>query len=206
MNNDESQALLNHFSPSCERNKVPILNQLEKLLNKASTVLEIGSYSGQHGLFFTEHLPHITWQTSDTKHYLAGLEENIIEFGNSNCLAPIELDVNCKKHWPNSRFDVIFTANTLHIMSWQHVIALFENIGPVAKAGSLFIAYGPFNYNGQFSSESNAEFELWLKARDSESGIRDFERVNQLAMEAGFELVVDQTMPANNQLLTWRYQ
>lgn len=197
---------LGNFSPSCQRNQQPILEQLEPLLADKKQVLELGSFSGQHALYFSHYLPHLTWQTSDQVENIVTLADNLSKAGNGNCLAPIALDVSQSAQWPENHYDGIFTANTLHIMSWRHVQALFDNIGAVCKKDSVLAVYGPFKYQGQFTSASNADFELWLKARDSLSGIRDFEAVNQLAEQAGFKLIQDVRMPANNQLVTWQYQ
>lgn len=203
---------LGNFAPSCQRNQQPILEQLELLLADKKQVLELGSFSGQHALYFSHYLPHLTWQTSDQAENIATLADNLLKVaklskaGKGNCLAPIALDVSQPAQWPANHYDAIFTANTLHIMSWHHVQALFDNIGAVCKKDSVLAVYGPFKYQGQFTSASNADFELWLKARDSFSGIRDFEAVNQLAEQAGFKLMQDVSMPANNQLITWQYQ
>ncbi len=71
------------------------------------------------------------------------------------------------------------------------------------KVGGVLCLYGPFNYAGEFTSASNAEFDVWLKLRDALSGIRDFEAVDQLAQAQGFELMQDVAMPSNNRLLVW---
>jgi len=64
--------------------------------------------------------------------------------------------------------------------------------------------YGPFNYGGEFTSESTRAFEQWLKDRDPASGIRDIEAVDALARSIGLRLIEDNAMPANNRCLVWR--
>ena len=103
-----------------------------------------------------------------------------------------------------SLFDAAFSANTLHIMSWEHVQALFAALPSVLRHGALLAVYGPFNYGGRYTSDSNARFDEWLKARDPRSGIRDAEAVQALAAESGFTRLRDVAMPANNRLLVWR--
>jgi len=198
-----------HFSPSCERNKHVILEQLTALLQReplTTNILELGSYSGQHAIYFCQQLPNITWQPSDIGFYLEGLRNNLSNAGLNNCLSPIELEVSNKKNWPSTSYDIIYTANTLHIMSIKHVQALFKHITSACKTGTTLVIYGPFKYQGKFTSASNEDFELWLKDRDISSGIRDFEQVNELAKTAGFTLVDDIAMPANNQLLIFQQQ
>jgi len=73
------------------------------------------------------------------------------------------------------------------------------------QSGSGVLAvYGPFNYGGSYTSDSNREFDGWLKARDPRSGIRAFEAVDALACRIGLVLVADVAMPANNRTLVWR--
>ncbi|MNT57018.1 hypothetical protein D3C72_1943620 [compost metagenome] len=98
----------------------------------------------------------------------------------------------------------MFSANTLHIMSWAHVQALFAGLPAVMADQALLCIYGPFNYHGAFSSDSNRQFDAWLKARDADSGIRDAEAVDALAAAQGLQLIEDVAMPANNRLRVWR--
>ncbi|MFT5756045.1 MAG: cyclopropane fatty-acyl-phospholipid synthase-like methyltransferase [Alteromonadaceae bacterium] len=193
-----------NFSPSCERNQAVILAELIAMLTTGQQVLEIGSLSGQHAIHFSKNIPHIKWQPSDLNENIPALNHNIANAFLNNCQPPIVLDVADKHQWPNIKYEAIFTANTLHIMSWQHVEKLFENMNKVCKIGTLLCVYGPFKYQGQYTSTSNENFQLWLQDRDVKSGIRDFEKVNELAVKQGFKLITDKDMPANNQWLIWQ--
>ena len=193
-----------NFSPSCERNQAVILAEMMGLFIAGQQILEIGSFSGQHAIHFSTNIPDIKWQSSDVEENILALSQNLAEAELNNCPSPLILDVAQKHHWPGTQYDLIFTANTLHIMSWEHVVKLFENITNVCKKGSLLCIYGPFKYQGQYTSASNANFQLWLQSRDVKSGIRDFEKVNELAIQQGFKFLSDKNMPANNQLLTWQ--
>jgi SAM-dependent methyltransferase len=190
------------FSEACERNKGPILEVLRPLLAGCSTVLEIGAGTGQHAVHFAQHLPHLTWQPTDRGEYLAGLAARIAQQGPPNLRLPLELDVT-QPAWPIVVSDAVYSANTLHIMSWPEVEALFRGIGRVLGPGGRLAIYGPFRYRGAFTSESNAHFDRALRERDPASGIRDFEAVDALAAAQQFELLADHPMPANNQLLAW---
>jgi len=158
-------------------------------------VLEIGSGTGQHAAYFAAEMPHLAWQASDVAANLPG----ILEWG----VEPIELDVDGE--WPQVDADAVFTANTMHIMSWPQVQKMFVGIGRIATARTL-CAYGPFNYGGRHTSESNARFDAMLRARDPASGLRDFEAIQALADAAGFMPQEDNAMPANNRLLVFARQ
>ncbi|WDE11641.1 DUF938 domain-containing protein [Thalassomonas haliotis] len=193
-----------NFSPSCERNQGYILTELEQLFAPVSRVLELGSLSGQHALHFASGLPHLSWQPSDLMENLPALRENIQQGGVENCLSPIALDVTFAGDWPEKQYSGIFTANTLHIMSWPSVVQMFEHLPKVCLPDALLTVYGPFKYQGAYTSDSNASFQQWLQDRDPLSGIRDFEAVDRLARQQGFELISDIRMPANNQLISWQ--
>ncbi len=191
------------FSEACERNRTPILAVLREILPLQGRVLEIGSGSGQHAVHFGAALPGIVWQTSDLPQHHAGIRAWIDESALSNVLPPLALDAN-DVAWPVAAVDAVFSANTLHIMPWPAVEKLFAGVGRVLAAGGTLCLYGPFNYGGRHTSESNARFDAWLQQRDPASGIRDFEAVDQLAQTNGLVLMRDFAMPANNRLLVWR--
>ena len=191
------------FAESCVQNRDPILAVLRELFADRGHVLEIGSGTGQHAVYFGAELPHLRWQTADVTPHHAGIHLWLAEAGLANVLPPLPLDVN-ETAWRRGRYDAVFSANTLHIMSWPEVEKFFEGVGEVLEAGGILAVYGPFNYNGAFTSESNARFDAWLKARDPASGVRDFEAVDALARAQGLRLQQDIAMPANNRTLVWR--
>ena len=198
------------WSEACERNREPILAVLREVFAAASDVLEIGSGTGQHAVHFARHLPHLVWHTSDRPEHHAGIQawidEALAMHALANVRAPVALDVR-DTPWPVAAaggVDGVFSANTLHIMDWASVQALFRGVACVLSAGSVLAIYGPFNYGGQFTSESNAQFDRALRARGVGSGLRDFEAVNALALGIGLELMRDVAMPANNRTLVWR--
>lgn len=190
------------FAESCEQNKHAILEILRQEFAEVQQVLEIGSGTGQHAVFFARELPHLIWQTSDVVEHHSGIQAWIDELAAKNVRAPLALNVESDP-WPDAGYDAIFSANTVHIMGWPEVEKLFAGIGNVLLEGGRFCLYGPFNVDGKFTSESNASFEQWLKSRDPKSGIRDKAELDALAKQAGLNRVADYPMPANNNILVW---
>lgn len=189
------------LSESCERNKAPILATLREVFCQPARILEIGSGTGQHAVHFGAALPHLTWQTSDLPANHAGIRAWLEDAALPNVLAPLALDVNGP--WPDGAYDGIFTANTLHIVSWELAQKLIAGAGRLLRKDGRLAVYGPFNYAGNFTSDSNARFDEWLKNRDPLSGIRDFEAVVNCAEINGLHLEADHAMPANNRLLVF---
>ena len=197
------------FSQACENNKDAILEVLLTEFSNSKHVLEIGSGTGQHACYFSKEMPFLTWQCSDLLVNHDVLNSRIDLARQKNLFRPISLDL--QKPWQlehlkaeQKHIDAIFTANTLHIMRWQLVINFFAGAAMHLPVNGILAIYGPFNYQGQFTSESNAEFNAWLKARDNDSGIRDFEAIEQLAKNSKLTLINDYAMPANNRLLVFK--
>ncbi|MGZ5015847.1 MAG: DUF938 domain-containing protein [Methylobacter sp.] len=188
------------FSQACENNKEPILQIIKTVFCRPTTVWEIGSGTGQHACYFAEHLPHLEWQPTDRSENIPGIRLWQEEAKLDNLKAPLTLDVT-DTTWPCSSIDALFTANTLHIMSWDEVRILFARLAEHLNPKALVCIYGPFNYNGTYTSDSNASFDHWLKSQSIASGIRNFEDVMSLSASSGFNLLNDIAMPANNRLL-----
>jgi len=189
-------------APACDRNRDPILAVLRECFAGRSRVLEIGSGTGQHAVHFAAALTHLTWQCSDRPENLPGIRMWLDEAALPNTLPPIALDVGGR--WPRARYDAVFSANTLHIMGWPEVERLFSALPDVLDDAATLAIYGPFNFGGTFTSDSNAAFDASLRARDPRQGLRDAEAVDALARAAGFGSFEDRAMPANNRCLVWR--
>ncbi|MFZ6818210.1 DUF938 domain-containing protein [Undibacterium sp. Ji22W] len=191
------------FSLACERNQEPILQQLKTHFAHAQHVLEIGSGTGQHAIYFSQHLPHLIWQTSDRLENHPSIHAWISEEGSARTLAPLALDV-ADGAWPVATYDAVFTANTCHIMHWEEVEKMFGGVSMLLPLEGTFVIYGPFNYGGQFTCLSNQEFDAALKQQASHRGIRDIGDLQKLAMQHQFNLHEDSEMPANNRLLVFK--
>jgi cyclopropane fatty-acyl-phospholipid synthase-like methyltransferase len=188
------------FSQACENNKDPILQIIRTVFCKPVTVWEIGSGTGQHACYFARHLQDIEWQPTDKSENIPGICLWQEEAQLANLKPPLTLDVT-DTVWPCNSIDALFTANTLHIMSRDEVQIFFASLAVYLNARALICIYGPFNYNGDYTSDSNALFDQWLKSQNTLSGIKDYEEIMFLAATVGIELVKDVAMPANNRLL-----
>jgi len=192
------------FSEACERNREPILAILKRVFKDRKRVLEIGSGTGQHAAYFAPALPHLVWQASDVAENVPGIRQWVEEAGVPTLPEPIALDV--EQGFASVEVDAVFSANTCHIMSWPQVERMFSGVGRLLPPGGVFALYGPFNYRGKHTSESNARFDAMLRRNDPASGLRDFDDVSALAKRCGLALAEDNAMPANNRLLIFQKQ
>jgi SAM-dependent methyltransferase len=194
------------FSPACENNRGPILEILKPLLVDKSSVLEIGSGTGQHAVWFAKNMPQLQWQTSDLQPNHAGINQWLDAYPSPNLLPPIELDMLgiAEGNWPNGDYDCIYSANTAHIMPWEAVVNMLAQVGLQLRSNGLLCLYGPMQYQGVIEPQSNRDFDASLRQQSSHMGIREFHQINQLAAEAGLMLLEDHAMPANNRLLVWQ--
>ena len=190
------------FAEACERNKQPILDVLGRVLPADGRILEIGSGTGQHVVFFAPRFPCLLWQPSDCRENLDGISRRIEQEGGENTLSPIELNV--LDQWPERVFDAAFSANTAHIMAWEAVCAMFAGLERHLAPGCVFCLYGPFNEGGRFTASSNQEFDRQLRARTPHMGLRDIDALESLAESHQMSLELRYAMPANNQLLVFR--
>ena len=190
------------FSQSCENNKPYILEVLRTAFAGRRKVLEIASGTGQHACHFAAAMPWLQWQPTELPDNLPLLQPRCAVYTGDNLLPPLALDVR-DNPWPVPIPDAVFSANSLHIMSFESVQRLFAALGRHAADDVVLAIYGPFNYRGEYTSPSNARFDSWLAQQHPDSAIRHFEDVDRLAREAGFHLRADHAMPANNRLLVW---
>lgn len=193
---------MKQHSPSCERNKDPILAVLREIFAVPGLVLEIGSGSGQHAVHFARGLPHMTWQPTDIAENLPSISAWRAEADLPNLREPLTLDLFADV-WPVEQAQAVVCINTIHIVSWVGVKRLFAGAGRVLAPGGIMYVYGPYRYADRPLEPSNEDFDRWLKARNPASGVRLFEDVNRLAGENGFSLVADSAMPANNRSIWW---
>ena len=191
------------FSQSCENNKAPILEIIRRVFTQPCHVWEIGSGTGQHACYFAKHLPYLQWHPTDRAENISGINLWQQESNLPNLHPALILNVT-DSLWPCNTIEALFTANTLHIMSEEEVQIMFMQLGNYLSAQAKLCIYGPFNYHGAYSSQSNAQFDIWLKHQNQLSGIRHFETIVALALESHIHLIEDVEMPANNRLLVFQ--
>lgn len=190
------------YSQACENNKGPILDVLKVRLGVSRRLLEIGSGTGQHAVYFAALLPHLQWQTSDRLENHAGINAWIDDFPAANLHRPICFTVGMDK-WPDGDFDTVFTANTTHIMPVPEAKLMMKMVAENLPDNGVFCQYGPFNIDGQYTSDSNQAFDQHLLSQGF-GGIRDVVELQNWVAESGLTLMQRIQMPANNQLLVWQ--
>ena len=190
------------ISPSCDRNQQPIFETLKAVFPKTADILEIGSGTGQHAVYFLTNKSDWCWQTSDITERHEGIQEWLADAGLSNALPPLELE-GCSSSWPDKKYDAVFSANTAHIMSWDEVCCMIRGVANVLMNGGCFCLYGPFNKNGEYNSEGNRRFDAQLRAEIPHMGIRDIEDLVGEADTAGLSFEKEIEMPANNRILVF---
>ena len=188
------------FSPSCDRNQQAIIDQLVVYFKNAKQVLEIGSGTGQHAVFFAKRLSHVTWHTSDMLENHDSIKAWMDEAQLSNLVVPFEFHFG-KHDWPQLPLDAVFTANTTHIMQREDARLMMQTVAQNLPEGGVFCQYGPMNVDGEYTSEGNRDFDQSLR-EGGYGGIRDIAELTVWA--TGMTLVEKVAMPANNFLLIWK--
>lgn len=190
--------------PAPERNKVPIVDALRRVLPRHGRVLEIASGSGQHVVYFAQQLPDLRFLPSDLDDaHLDSIRAWIADSALTNVEAPRRLDV-CADDYGVGHVEAMFAANLLHIAPWPVAERLFDGARRHLSPGGVLVLYGPFHIGGQPTAASNATFDADLRRRDPRWGVRDLEAVAELGTGAGLVLAERLAMPANNQLLVFR--
>ena len=167
-----------------------------------TSILEIGSGTGQHAVCFCGELEWLEWQTSDVADNHEGIKAWISDAALSNVLLPLELDVRNGK-LEGTNYNGVFSANTAHIMGPGAVESMFSLAAGAMRSGGKFVLYGPFRRQGRFNSPSNEQFHESLQQRDADMGIRDLEELDRLAKSGGLVRKRLYAMPANNHVAVW---
>ena len=190
------------FSDACERNKIPILKVLNEELD-SGTVLEIGSGTGQHSVFFSKEISSIKWYPSDTISNFESLNAFVTNYQNKNLQTPLIIDIT-QDEWIDFNVDYVFTSNTFHIINNALLTFFFYQCSKVMKSNGKLIIYGPFKFDNQFNSPSNQTFDELLKESDSFSGLKNFEEIVSIALKFDFIFSKQYEMPANNNILVFK--
>jgi len=198
------------FFPATLRNKDSIEDVLTRIIKKNGLILEIGSGSGEHGIFFQKRFPEIIWQTSDPDllHRKSIISWIDYEELNKKMPQPLDLDVeNIPWKIPLKlvhSLQGIVSINMIHVAQWTCTIALFKGAGKLLKKGQFLILYGPFKIGNKQTSQSNYFFDNSLKMQNDLWGIRNLEEVTDEAKKNGFFQEDIIRMPANNFSIIYR--
>ena len=193
-----------YHAESTRRNRTPILEVLKKEIEGSKKLLEIGSGTGQHAVYFSKKLPQILWQTSDRSINHESINYWIKRYNLKNLLHPLDIEIGVNEKNINDIFDCVFSSNTSHIMSLENVKRLFALVGKVLNKNGKFFLYGPFKINLEFTTKSNEDFHEKLKAENKLMGLRDIEELDNYAIENNMQNHAFYEMPANNYLSIWK--
>ena len=193
-----------YHAESTRRNRNPILEVLKKEIDGSKKLLEIGSGTGQHAVYFSKKLPQILWQTSDRSINHESINYWIKRYNLKNLLLPLDIEIGVNEKNINDIFDCVFSSNTSHIMSLENVKRLFALVGKVLNKNGKFFLYGPFKINLEFTTKSNEDFHQKLKAENKLMGLRDIEELDNYAIENNMQNHAFYEMPANNYLSIWK--
>jgi cyclopropane fatty-acyl-phospholipid synthase-like methyltransferase len=193
-----------YHAESTRRNRTPILEVLKKEIEGSKKLLEIGSGTGQHAVYFSKKLPQILWQTSDRSINHESINYWIKRYNLKNLLLPLDIEIGVNEKNINDIFDCVFSSNTSHIMSLENVKRLFALVGKVLNKNGKFFLYGPFKINLEFTTKSNEDFHQKLKAENKLMGLRDIEELDNFAIENNMQNHAFYEMPANNYLSIWK--
>lgn len=193
-------------APATLRNRDAILAVLRDQLPASGTVLEVASGSGEHAVWFADHLPALVWQPSDPDPAaLASITAWSEDVAHGKVLPPIQLDAAAPgADWPITQADAILCCNMVHIAPWAATIGLMAGAGSLLPPGAPLILYGPFIEDGVETAQSNLDFDQSLKARNPAWGLRRLEDLDQLAHASGLHRTSRYQMPANNVVLVYR--
>lgn len=204
----EPQANNKLYAPATERNRDVLLDVFLAHMPKSGTLVEVASGTGEHAAHLASHLRPLYWQPSDIEpEKLKSIDAWAAESGADNILPAVHMNV-----LENSFSDLVLPApitaivaiNLIHIAPWPVAQALVRGAAATLSSGGVLFLYGPFRRGGAHTSPSNENFDLSLKSRDAEWGVRDLEAVSTMAVDEGFGDPIIIEMPANNLSLIFK--
>ena len=194
---------LRRSAPAALRNREPIAEVLREWLPATGVVLEIASGTGEHAVHFAREFPQLEWQPSDVHADALGSIRAWRAHSNlSNVREPLVIDASAPD-WPIDRADAVLSINMVHISPWGSALGLIAGAARLLPEGGPLILYGPWLKGDVVTVPSNVAFDVDLRHRDPEWGLRSVEDFAAAACER-FELVEVRAMPANNMMLLLR--
>jgi hypothetical protein len=193
---------LRQYAPATERNRQPILEVLSRVLPQEGNILEISSGTGEHAVFFAEHLSPRHWIPSDYQPIALDSIRSWREYyPRENLQVPVSIEVH-DPIWTvetaNLAIAAIVNINMIHIAPWSACLALMAGAGRILPSGGILYLYGPYKREGRHTAESNEAFDRALRSQNFQWGVRDLETVIAVAIEQGLNPLEIVPMPANN--------
>jgi hypothetical protein len=197
-------------APAFHRNHAAIWQVLAASLQQHSgDVMEVGSGTGQHVMYFAEHTPGITWWPSDLNEaHLKSIEAWRTHTQRANVRPPLRIDLS-DPSWCSEMTNgngprellAVFCANVVHIAPWPVTEGLISGAARYLRPDGKLFVYGAFKRGGKHTAVSNATFDTSLRNGNPEWGVRDVEELETVAGGVGLKLSEVVEMPANNLML-----
>jgi len=189
------------FSPSVARNRDAIRKVFLDHMPSSGAVLEVGGGTGEHAEYLARALPDIQWHSGDLDPASrSSIAAWIAHAELPNLLGPHAIDVTADDWGLEQReFDGVVSVNMIHIAPFAAANGLFSGAEQLLRPSGKLFLYGPFSRKGVQTAPSNEAFDVNLKSRNPQWGIRDLENdLLPLAEQHSLTLEHIIDMPANN--------
>lgn len=189
---------------AAEKNKTAIFKVLKQRGLLEKNVFEIGSGTGQHGIYFCQQSPTLCWYPSEQRSNINRLTQwyqAAHNCGIDNIQEPMSFDVGVDPI-PTLDFDMVYMANVWHILQQEERESLAMQLAENLCANHTVVIYGPFKQNGEFTTESNQIFHQSL-VQQGYGGLIDMTDIEKWSNNK-LKLSHVEAMPANNFLLFYQ--
>ncbi|MGB3312883.1 MAG: DUF938 domain-containing protein [Albidovulum sp.] len=191
-------------APAALRNREVIADVLGGFLPEQGNVLELASGTGEHVCLFAERFDRLTWQATDMDpSRLESIAARASKASLPNLLPPRYLNVT-ETDWHAMSANVIVAINLFHVAPKAVSGAVLSGAAQVLGPGGVLCIYGPFTLNGVFNTDSNREFNDYLREQNPEWGLRDIADIDAIAEGLDMVRTALQDMPANNFLVVYQ--
>lgn len=199
----ESSAEVKRHAPATERNRDVLAATLAAVLPAEGLVLEVASGTGEHVVHFAERFPALIWQPSDPDPIaIASINAWRADSKLPNVQPAMRLDASAD--WSIAHADAVICINMTHISPWAATLGLLRNAARVLPQSAVLFIYGPYKQRDVPLADSNAAFDISLRQKNAEWGLRYVEDIAEEAHKLGLCLAQFIDMPANNLSLVFR--
>ena len=195
---------------SADRNRDDILVVLREIVPEAGSILEIASGAGKHAAHFAAAFAPRVWQPSEyDPDRIDAMRARLSGLDLPNLRDPVLLDAAAdswpvEAGWADPPIRMIYNVNMIHIAPWSVCLGLLAGAARILRDDGVLFIYGPFNRDGVYTSEGNANFDRSLRAQNAEWGLRDLGEVCEAAEAVGLSLDRVVEMPVNNLSVVFR--